>query len=85
MSIYGFNVYGKFEKVNYDGLENKPSIYTKEEIDTKVNIFHASIDSSNFQYVKDSADFTYADVVATENCKIEATCGNIRIILKILV
>jgi hypothetical protein len=31
--------------------------------------------------VKDSADFTYADVVATENCKIEATLGNIRIIL----
>lgn len=54
---------------------------TEDYVNTKVNIFHATLDNSNFQYVKDSADFTYADVVATENCKIEATFGNIKIIL----
>lgn len=59
----------------------KSFFYTKNEVDKKVKIFHATLDSSSFQYVKDSADFTYADVVATENCKIEATFGNIKIIL----
>ena len=55
--------------------------YTKDEIDTKVKIFHATLDPITTQYIKDSGDFTYADVLATENCKIEATFGNIKIIL----
>lgn len=54
--------------------------YNKKEVNTKVTLFHAALDS-NMQYVKDSADFTYADVAATENCKIEVTFGNIKIIL----
>ena len=45
-------------------------------IDTKVNMFHAAIDNSNFQYVKGSADFTYEDVVNTENCVIEVQVAN---------
>jgi hypothetical protein len=48
--------------------------------DNKINMFHAVLDPVTTQYIKDSGDFTYADVVATENCKIEATFGNIKII-----
>lgn len=59
----------------------KSFFYTKSEVDKKVKIFHATLDASSQQYVKDSGDFTYADVVATENCKIEATFGNIKITL----
>ncbi len=54
-------------------LENR---YTKEEVDEKVHIFHASIDNSNFQYVKGSADFTYEQVVNTENCVVEVQVAN---------
>jgi len=135
MSIYGFTVNGKFEKVDYDSLENKPDIPTKisqlendneyvteselnnkgyltehqdisgkadvdhthpeyltehqsleglateDYVDTKVTLFHATLDPATTQYIKDSGDFTYADIVAIENCKIEATFGNIKIIL----
>jgi hypothetical protein len=104
MSIYGFTVNGKFEKVDYDSLENKPDISgkadvdhthpeyltehqsleglaTEDYVDTKVTLFHATLDPVTTQYIKDSGDFTYADVVSTENCKIEATFGNIKIIL----
>ena len=51
-------------------------------IDTKVNMFHAKIDNSNFQYVKGSADFTYEDVVNTENCVIEVQVANEKVYLK---
>lgn len=53
----------------------------QKDINTRVRLFHAALDPATSQYIKDSADFTYADVVATENCKIEVTYGNIRIIL----
>ena len=43
-------------------------------------MFHARLDPQTTQYIKDSGDFTYADVVGTENCKIEAAFGNITII-----
>jgi hypothetical protein len=56
--------------------------YTKAEADNKVNIFHASIDNSNFQYVKGSADFTYEDVMNTENCQIEVSVANEKVYLK---
>ena len=55
--------------------------YTKNEIDTKVKIFHATLDPFTTQYIKDSGDFTYEDVLTTENCKIEANFGNVTIIL----
>lgn len=55
--------------------------YTKNEIDTKVKIFHATLDPITTQYIKDSGDFTYEDVLTTENCKIEANFGNVTIIL----
>ena len=55
--------------------------YTKNEVDTKVKTFYATLDQNTLQYIKDSGDFTYADVLATENCKIEATFSNIKIIL----
>jgi hypothetical protein len=48
----------------------------------KVNTFHASIDNSNFQYVKGSADFTYEQVVNTENCQIEIQVANEKVYLK---
>jgi hypothetical protein len=51
-------------------------------VDTKVNIFHASIDNSNFQYVKGSADFTYEQAVNTENCQIEVKIANETMYLK---
>lgn len=54
---------------------------SKAYTDSKVNMFHAVLDPVTTQYIKDSGDFTYADVVATENCKIEATFGNVKIIL----
>lgn len=53
----------------------------EQTMNTKVKLFHATLDPVTTQYIKDSGDFTYADVVATENCKIEATFGNIKIIL----
>lgn len=56
------------------------STYNKTEVNNKVSMFHATLDSSTMQYVKDSADFTYDDVVKVENCKIEATFGNTKII-----
>ena len=52
----------------------------QKDINTKIKLFHASLDPVTTQYIKDSGDFTYADVVATENCKIEATFGNVTII-----
>ena len=55
--------------------------YTKDEVDTKVKIFHATLDPITTQYIKDSGDFTYEDVLTTENCKIEANFGNVTIIL----
>ena len=55
--------------------------YTKDEVDTKVKIFHATLDPITTQYIKDSGDFTYADVLSIENCKIEAKFGNVTIIL----
>ena len=51
-------------------------------IDEKVNTFHATIDNSNFQYVKGSADFTYEQVVNTENCQIEVKIANETLYLK---
>lgn len=50
-------------------------------INTRVKLFHATLDPVTTQYIKDSGDFTYADVAAIENCKIEATFGNVKIIL----
>lgn len=50
-------------------------------INNKVKLFHATLDPATTMYVKDSGDFTYADVVAVENCKIEAKFGNVTIIL----
>lgn len=47
------------------------NIYNKSEIDTKVHIFHAAVDSTSLQYIKGSADFTYEQVKNTENCVIE--------------
>lgn len=52
-----------------------------ENLIEKVKLFHATLDPITTQYIKDSGDFTYADVLAAENCKIEATFGNITIIL----
>jgi hypothetical protein len=52
----------------------------EENINTKVKLFHATLDPITTQYIKDSGDFTYADVLATENCKIEAKFGNVKII-----
>ena len=52
----------------------------QKDINTKTKLFHASLDPVTTQYIKDSGDFTYADVTATENCKIEATFGNVTII-----
>jgi hypothetical protein len=49
-------------------------------VSEKVKMFHAALDPVTTQYIKDSGDFTYADVLAIENCKIEATYGNITII-----
>jgi hypothetical protein len=54
---------------------------TEGYVDHKVRLFHATLDPITTQYIKDSGDFTYADVLATENCKIEATFGNVTIIL----
>ncbi len=54
---------------------------SKAYTDSKVNMFHAVLDPITTQYIKDSGDFTYADVAEAENCKIEATFGNIKIIL----
>jgi hypothetical protein len=51
-----------------------------KNLDEKVKMFHAALDPVTTQYIKDSGDFTYADVLAIENCKIEATYGNITII-----
>jgi hypothetical protein len=53
----------------------------EQTMNTKVKLFHATLDPATTQYIKDSGDFTYADVAATENCKIEATFGNVKIIL----
>jgi hypothetical protein len=55
--------------------------YNKKEVDTKITLFHATLDPITTLYIKDSGDFTYADVLATENCKIEASFGNVTIIL----
>jgi hypothetical protein len=52
----------------------------EETINTRVKLFHATLDPVTTQYIKDSGDFTYADVLAIENCKIEATYGNVTII-----
>lgn len=49
-------------------------------INNKVKLFHATLDPATAMYVKDSGDFTYADVVAVENCKIEAAFGNVTIL-----
>jgi len=49
-------------------------------MEEKVKMFHAVLDSATTQYVKDSGDFTYSDVLTVENCKIEAAFGNIKII-----
>ena len=54
----------------------------KTELEKKVKMFHAKIDNSNFQYVKGSADFTYDDVVNTENCIIETEVANERVYLR---
>lgn len=54
----------------------------KQEFSKKVNTFHAAIDNSNFQYVKGSADFTYKQVVNTENCQIEVQVANEKVYLK---
>jgi hypothetical protein len=51
-----------------------------ESVSQKVNTFRAALDPATTQYIKDSGDFTYADVLAVENCKIEATYGNVTII-----
>jgi hypothetical protein len=53
----------------------------EETINTRVRLFHATLDPITTLYIKDSGDFTYADVLAIENCKIEATFGNVTIIL----
>jgi hypothetical protein len=65
----------------YNVLRGKVDESIKQTINTKVKLFHATLDPVTIYYIKDSGDFTYADVVATENCKIEATFGNIKIIL----
>lgn len=54
----------------------------KSELEKKVKMFHAKIDNSNFQYVKGSADFTYEDVVNTENCIIETQVANEKVYLR---
>jgi exonuclease VII large subunit len=59
--------------------KNKASL---NYVDSKVKMFHAKIDNSNFQYVKGSADFTYEDVVNTEDCIIETQVANERVYLK---
>lgn len=51
-------------------------------VSKKVNTFHAAIDNSSFQYVKGSADFTYEQVINTENCQIEVSVANEKIYLK---
>lgn len=50
--------------------------YNKDEVNTKVGIFHAAIDNASLQYVKGSADFTYEQVKNTENCIIELQFAN---------
>jgi hypothetical protein len=47
----------------------------------KVKYFHATLDPITTEYIKDSGDFTYAEVLAAENCKIEASFGNVTLIL----
>lgn len=47
-----------------------------ETLNTRVRMFHASIDNSSFQYIKGSADFTYADVANVENCILEVSIAN---------
>lgn len=51
-----------------------------EEVDNKVKLFHATLDPITTQYIKDSGDFTYADVLAAKHCEIEATFGNVKFV-----
>lgn len=52
----------------------------EKTMNTRVKLFHATLDPITTQYIKDSGDFTYDDVLAVENCKIEAIFGNVKII-----
>lgn len=69
---------GKGYLTEHQSLEG---LATEDYVDTKVTLFHATLDPVTTQYIKDSGDFTYDDVLATENCKIEASFGNVTIIL----
>lgn len=67
-------------KILVVGTDGNLTLNDMPEDENKVNMFHAVLDPATTQYVKDSGDFTYADVLAVENCKIEAVYGNIKII-----
>ena len=75
-----------YEEIDLSEYATKEAVYEfgqniEQTMNTKVKLFHATLDPVTIQYIKDSGDFTYADVAATENCKIEATFGNVIIIL----
>jgi hypothetical protein len=59
---------------------NKITNKINKEVDNKVKLFHATLDPITTQYIKDSGDFTYADVLAAKHCEIEATFGNVKFV-----
>jgi hypothetical protein len=62
--------------ITEENIENWNEKVETETLDKRVKMFHATIDNSSFQYVKGSADFTYADVANVESCIIEVAIAN---------
>lgn len=62
--------------ITEENIENWNNKVEPETLNTRVRMFHASIDNSSFQYIKGSADFTYADVANVENCILEVSIAN---------